>query len=165
VGLLNSIIKAANRDTIYFLGEPSYFRPIYIISSIWQGTGWGAVVYLSAFTTIDPVLYEAAIVDGAGRFRQLWHITLPGILAAIIIQFLVQLGNILNVSFEKAYLLQNSLNLSVSEVLSTYVYKQGIVFSNISYGTTVGMFNSVISLVLVLGANALSKRVSEISLW
>jgi putative aldouronate transport system permease protein len=165
VGLLNGLIKMAGWETIYFLGDPSYFRPVYIISSIWQSTGWSAVVYLSAFTTIDPVLYEAAITDGAGRFRQLWHITLPGILTAIIIQFLVQLGNILNVSFEKAYLLQNSLNLSVSEVLSTYVYKQGIVFSNISYGTTVGMFNSIISLVLVLVANALSKKVSEISLW
>ena len=165
VGVLNGILKSMGRETIYFLGQPGYFRPVFIISAIWQMTGWSAVIYLSAFTTIDPVLYEAAIADGAGRFKQLWHITLPGILTAIVIQFLIQIGNILNVSFEKAFLLQNNLNLSVSEVLSTYVYKQGIVFSNISFGTTVGMFNSVVSLILVLCANALSKKVTEISLW
>lgn len=165
IGSLNAWIKALGGQPIYFLGSAKYFRSIYIISGIWQGTGWSAIVYLSALTGIDSELYEAAIVDGAGRLRQTWHITLPGIRNTIMIMLILQIGRMMNVGFEKVFLLQNPLNNSVSEVISTYVYKQGIVNANVSYSTAVGIFNSVISFALILMSNTISKKYSEVSLW
>lgn len=165
VGTLNAILKQFTGSTIYFLGSPKYFRSIYVLSSIWQGTGWNAIVYLSALTSIDAALYEAAIVDGAGRLRQTWHVTLPGIRNTIMILLILQIGRMMNVGFEKVYLLQNPLNTSVSEVITTYVYKQGIVNANASYSTAVGIFNSVISFALILMSNTVSRKFSEVSLW
>ena len=114
---------------------------------------------------IDPTLYEAAIVDGAGRMRQVWHITLPGIRSTIIIMFILQLGKIMNVGFEKVYLLQNPLNLGASEVISTYLYKKGIINANYSYSTAIGLFNSVINFGMVLLSNTISRKAGEISMW
>ena len=131
----------------------------------WQGTGWSAIVYLCALTSIDPSLYEAAIVDGANRMQQTWHITLPGIRSTIVIMFILQLGRMMNVGFEKVYLLQNDLNLGVSEVISTYLYKKGIVNANYSYSTAIGLFNSVINFSLILISNTVSRKVGEVSLW
>ena len=165
VGILGAIVKAAGGQPYYFLGDPSSFRPIYILSGIWQTTGWSAIIYLSAMTGIDPGLYEAAIVDGAGRFRQAIHITLPGIRNAIVIQLIMAIGSILSVGFEKVYLLQNSLNLSVSEVFSTYVYKQGILGTNFGYATAVGLFNSIVAFVLVVLSNKITKRTLQSGLW
>ncbi len=164
LGVLNSIIKSFGGEPIYFLGEPKYFKAIMIISGIWQGVGWGSVIYLSALTGIDQEQYEAAVVDGATRFQQVVHITFPGILNTIIIMLILQIGNLLSVGFEKVYLLQNSQNLSVSEVLSTYVYKMGMENSSYSFATAVGLFNSVIAFGLVMFANAISKKYSETSL-
>ena len=135
-----------------------------IISGIWQGIGWNSIIYLSALSGINTELYESAVIDGAGRFQQVLYVTLPGIANTIVIMLILQIGNLLSVGFEKVYLLQNAQNIKVSEVLSTYVYKMGIVNSNYSLGTAVGLFNAVISLILVLLANKLSRKYSEISL-
>lgn len=165
VGIVNRIIKALGGEAIYFMGSERYFRPVYVLSAIWQSTGWSAIVYLCALTSIDPTLYEAVIVDGAGRLRQVWHITLPGIRSTIIIMFILQLGKIMNVGFEKVYLLQNPLNLGTSEVISTYLYKKGIINANYSYSTAIGLFNSVINFGMVLLSNTISRKAGEISMW
>lgn len=165
MGIINRVLKAAGGETIYFMGTEKWFRPVYLLSAIWQNTGWSAIVYLCALTSIDPSLYEAAVVDGAGRIRQVWHITLSGIRSTIIIMFILQMGKIMNVGFEKVYLMQNELNLGVSEVISTYLYKIGIINANYSYSTSIGLFNSLINFGLILSLNTISRKTSEISLW
>jgi len=164
IGTLNSIIKSLGYEPIHFIADPEYFRPIMILSGIWQGIGWNSIIYLSAISGIDTELYESAVIDGAKRYQQILYITIPGISTTIIIMLILQIGNLLSVGFEKVYLLQNAQNIRVSEVLSTYVYKMGITRSNYSFATAVGLFNGVISLILVLLANKLSKKYSEISL-
>ncbi|NMA84393.1 MAG: sugar ABC transporter permease [Epulopiscium sp.] len=164
IGIVNAVIKKLGYETIHFLGRPGYFRGIMIVSGIWQGMGWGSILYLSALAGIDMEQYEAAVIDGANRFQQILFVTLPGIANTIMIMLILQIGNLLSVGFEKVYLLQNAQNISVSEVLSTYVYKMGIQSSNYSLATAVGLFNAVISLILVLGANRLSAKYSETSL-
>lgn len=164
MGSVNAFLNSLGVKSINFLQEPKYFRSIYIISGIWQGVGWGSIVYLSAITNIDQELYEAAMVDGASRFKQVWHITIPSIRNTIIIMLILQIGNLMSVGFEKVYLLQQPTNYSVSEVLSTYIYKLGITNANYSLSTAVGLFNSVISLALVLFSNYMSKRYSETEL-
>lgn len=165
VGVFGAISKALGQTPAYYLGQAKYFRTIYIASGVWQGTGWGAIIYLSAMTGIDPALYEAATVDGAGRFRKVWHVTLPGIMGAIMIQLVMQIGNLMNLGFEKIYLLQNSFNLEVSEVLSTYVYKQGMLNTKFGYSTAASVFNSIIALILVVTANKVSKELTNTGLW
>ncbi len=165
IGIVNKVMKQLGMETVYFMGDARYFRPIYIASSIWQGTGWSAIVYLCALTSIDQALYEAAIVDGAGRLRQTWHITLPGIRPTIVIMLILQVGRMMSVGFEKVYLLQNDLNISVSEVISTYLYKKGIISANYSYSSAIGLFNSVINFSLIMVSNTVSRKLSEVSLW
>ena len=164
MGIVNAIIKNMGGEEIYFIGEPKYFRPIMIISGIWQEIGWGSIIYLSALSGIDQELYEAAVIDGAGRFKQVLYITLPGIAQTIVVMLILRIGTLLSVGFEKVYLLQNPHNLGVSEVLSTYIYKRGMINNNYSLATAVGMFNGVISLILVGLANKLSKKYTEVSL-
>ncbi len=147
------------------LSNAKYFRTIYIISGIWSELGWGAIIYLAALTNVDPQLYEAATVDGAGKLRCLWSITLPSITPTIITMFLLRMGSVFNIGFEKAWLLQVPSNLETSEIISTYVYKQGISGANYSYGAAVGLFNSLVSLTLVIISNYVSRTVSETSLW
>ena len=147
------------------MGDPHWFRPLYILSGIWQGTGWGAIIYISALSGVNPELYEAAIADGAGRFRQMWHVSLPGIRETIVILLIMRIGQMMSIGFEKPFLMQNSLNLNVSEVISTYVYKLGLQRSDYSRSTSIGLFNSVISLILVMIANFTSRRLSETSLF
>ncbi|NLI90153.1 MAG: sugar ABC transporter permease [Epulopiscium sp.] len=161
LGVLNGIIKSMGGETIHFLGQPKYFRSIMTISGIWQGVGWGSIIYLSALSGIDQEQYEAAVVDGASRFQQIRHITFPGMQGTIVIMLILQIGNLLSVGFEKVYLLQNAQNMGVSEVLSTYVYKMGMQNSNYSLATAVGLFNSIISFALVLFANHMSKKYSD----
>jgi len=165
LGIVNRIIRSLGGEAIYFLGKARYFRGVYIASGIWQGTGWGAIVYLSALTSIDTSLYEAAVVDGAGRWKQTLHITLPGIRSTIVIMFILEIGHMMNVGFEKVYLLQNDLNISVSEVISTYLYKKGIIQADYSYSTAVGLFNAVVNFSLVLISNTISRKLGETSLW
>ena len=164
MGIVNSILKQLGGKETYFIGEPGYFRPIMIISGIWQEMGWSSIIFLSAIAGINTELYESAVIDGANRWKQVLHITLPGISQTIIVMLILRIGSLLSVGFEKVYLMQNPHNLGVSEVLSTYVYKRGMVNNNYSLATAVGLFNGAISLVLVAVANKLSKKYSEISL-
>lgn len=165
VGMMGDLYRFLGLDPVHFLGDPKYFRRIMILSGIWQSAGWNAVVYLAALTGLDQEQYEAAMVDGANRWQRMWHITLPGIAPTIIIMLILQVGNLMSLNFEKVYLLQTNSNLAASEVLQTYVYKKGITGYNYSFATTVGLFNSVISLILVAVSNFFSRKFSEISLW
>lgn len=160
-GILADIMKLFGKDPIYFLGDARYFRTIMVLSGIWQTMGYNAIVYLSALTAVDVNLYEAAMVDGANRWQRLWHITLPGITPTIIVMFILRIGSLINANFEKIYLFQNSANLEVSEVIQTWVYKRGMVKLDYSMGTTAGLFNGVVALILVITANYLSKRYSD----
>lgn len=164
-GFVNNIIASFGNLPVAFMGRPEWFRPIYVISGIWQGVGWGAIVYLAALGGVNPELYEAAMVDGASRLKRLWHIDIPCILPTIVIMFILQMGNLMNVGYEKAFLMQNSQNNQVSEIISTYVYKVGLLNGKYSFATAVGLFNSAINCILVLSVNAISKRLTETSLW
>lgn len=164
LGIIAKMVRASGGTPKNYLAEPGYFVPINVISGAWQSMGWDAVIYVSALASIDQGLYEAARIDGANRFRQVWHVTLPGLLPTFIIIFIMRMGQMLNVNFEKVYLLQNNLNLPASEMLPTFSYKTGMESRNYGYATAVGLFNSVISLFLVIIANQISKRASDISL-
>jgi putative aldouronate transport system permease protein len=165
LGTLNLVFRRLGLEPVYFMGDPRYFRTIVVGSAIWQNTGWGSILYLSVISGIDPQLYEAATVDGAGRLKRAWHITLPSLKTTVVILLILQVGQLLNVGFEKIFLLQNPLNLDASEVLSTYVYKRGIQNSDLSFATAIGLFNSGVSLVLVAAANVVSRRLADYSLW
>lgn len=148
------------------LNNPSYFVPIYVISGIWQEIGWGSIIYLSALSAIDTSLYEAAITDGASRMRRMWHITLPGIMPTIIIMLILRVGQVMSVGFEKIVLLQNELTYSTSDVILSFVFRKGILEAgNESFTTAIGFFNSVINLIFIVVANAISSRLGETSLW
>ena len=146
----------------------SSFRIMYVFSGIWQGFGWGSIIYLAALSSVSPDLHESAQIDGASRFQRVLHIDLPSILPTIIIMLILRMGSVMTIGFEKVYLMQNSLNIEGSEVISTYVYKVGLAStgsSNFSYSTAIGLFNSVINLIFVVLFNAIAGRVSETSLW
>lgn len=160
-GILGAIAKALGKTPYYFLGDPRCFRSINVISGIWQTTGWNSIVFLASISSIDPSLYEAATVDGANRLQRIVHVTLPGIRNTILILMILRIGSMLGSNFEKVYLLQNDLNLSVSETLSTYVYKMGMTRSKLGFSTAVGLFEGVVSLVLVLMANTASKKLTK----
>ena len=145
--------------------NPDLFQPIYVISDIWQGLGWGSIIYIAAISGINAELYEAARMDGAGRFKQMWHVTLPGILPTIITMFILRVGNMMNLGFEKIILLYNSSIYETADVISTYVYRKGLVDQSYSFSTAVGLFNSLINLLLLFVANKLCKRLTEHSLW
>ncbi len=164
-GMINHFIELAGGDPIFFMGEKKYFYPLYIGSEIWQATGWGSIIFLAAISNIDPQLYEAARIDGASRFRQMLHITIPSILGTMAVMLILSLGRVLNIGFEKIYLMQNAMNREITEVISTYVYTRGVLNSDFGYSTAVGFFQSFISLFLVVGANMLSKKLFETSLW
>lgn len=160
-GLLNALRKALGMETIYYLGLPQYFRGVNYVSGVWQMMGWNSVVYISALSAVDQGMYEAAVVDGASRLQRLWHITLPSIRTTIAIMLTLNIGNLFAANVEKVLLLQNNLNLSVSELLPTFVYKQGLINGKYSYATAVGLFTSLISCLLVVLANWGAKKISS----
>ena len=160
-GLSADILKFFGKEPIYFLGDAKYFRTIMVFSGIWQTMGYSAIVYLSALTAVDVNLYEAAMVDGANRWNRLIHITIPCIMPTIVVMLILRIGSLINANFEKIYLFQNSANLEVSEVIQTWVYKRGMVKYDYSMGTTAGLFNGIVALILVVMANRLSKRYSD----
>lgn len=166
-GFINDIVALFGGQRTTMLTKPEYFVPIYVISDIWQGIGWGSIIYLSALAGIDQELYEAATLDGAGRLRQTWHVTLPGILPTIIIMLILRLGGLMSVGYEKIILLENPLTYETAEVISSHVYQKGIVggVNQYSYATAVGLFNSAINCLLVVAANKLSRSLTETSLW
>lgn len=165
LGIVNTINGELGFEAVNYLGEPGMFRTVYVLSDVWQTMGYSAVIYLAALAGVDPSLYEAAKVDGANRFQKILNVDLPGILPAAVIILILSVGNIMALGFEKMYLLQNPLNLSTSEIISTYVYKIGLLNANYSFATAVGLFNSLINLVLLLVVNAIAKRASNTSLW
>lgn len=160
-GVVNGIIEMTGGDKINFLTSKSLFRPLIMGQIIWKEAGWGTIIFLSALTSIDQELYSAADVDGASRLQKLWHITLPGIKGTIVTMLILRLGSFLNTGFEQLLLMINSLNRSVGEVFDTYVYTTGILGGQFSYTTAVGFFKSFVSLILVIGANALAKKLGE----
>ncbi|QHW30916.1 sugar ABC transporter permease [Paenibacillus rhizovicinus] len=165
LGFVDHILNVFGMESVNFMGIPNYFSSIFVWSNVWQGIGYGAVIYLAALSGINVDLYEAARVDGASRIRKVWHIDLPGIMPAATILLILNVGQIMNVGFEKIYLMQNPLNTSTSEVISTYVYKIGLLGANFSFSAAVDLFNSVINLVLLLSVNYFARRISESSLW
>lgn len=164
-GIINHLIHFFGGEGIYFFAEPSWFRPLYIISGIWQNMGWASIVYLAALTGIDPTLHEAAMVDGASKFKRIMNIDIPGILPVVVVMLILESGRVMSIGFEKVFLMQTPLNLDMSEVISTYVYKVGLLNVQYSYSTAIGFFNSVVNLILIVSVNAFSKKVSNSSLW
>jgi len=164
-GLVNVIVVALGGERVQYLAEASMFRPLYIGSAIWQQTGWKSIVFLAALASVSPQLYEAAIVDGAGRWKQLVHVTLPSIAPTIIIMLILGMGRIMNLGIDKILLMQNPLNMETSDVIATYVYRRGLIEFDFSYSTAVGLFNSAINFLFLVSINKLSRHVSETSLW
>lgn len=164
-GLVNSLLALLGKEQILFLGKASYFPSLYVWSGVWQSTGWSAIIYLAALSSVNPELHEAAKIDGAGRFQRILHIDIPHIVPTIITLLILNAGKIMSVGFEKAYLMQNSLNLEKSEIISTYVYKVGLLEGQYGFSTAVDIFNAVINCVLLVLVNWLSKKVSGSSLW
>ena len=164
-GILNNILASLGLERVFFLGEPSYFPHIFVWSDIWQNTGWGMIIYLAALSSISPELYEAAKIDGANKLKTIWYVDIPGILPQIVILFIMRTGSFMNVGFQKAFLLQTPLNLETSEIISTYVYKVGLLNAQFSYSTAIDLFNTVVNVVLILMVNAICKKVNDTSLW
>ncbi len=164
-GIINRLAVALGGESTYFMGKPSLFKTIYVLTGVWQYSGWNSIIYMAALSGIDPQLHEAAMIDGAGRFRRIWHINLPGILPTIVILLILNSGHLMSVGFEKIFLLQNDLNRSASEVISTLVYRQGLIQNDFSYSTAVNLFNSMINCVLLVVVNKIARRVSDTSLW
>ncbi|HEX7714683.1 MAG TPA: ABC transporter permease subunit, partial [Bacillota bacterium] len=164
-GVLNIFIEKLGQDSIMFLGDAALFKHVYVWSGVWQEMGWASIIYIAALTNVDPALYEAASVDGASKFQKMWHIDLPQIMPIAVTLLILGIGNLMSVGFEKAYLMQNNLNLESSEIISTYVYKIGLLGAQFSYSTAVGLFNSIVNCVLLLATNSISRRFTNTSIW
>jgi putative aldouronate transport system permease protein len=164
-GLVNQLLSMLGFAAKSYLSEPEWFRFLYVSSGIWQQVGWGSIIYLAALSTIDPTLYEAARVDGAGRWKQMVHITIPGIMPTVIILLILKMGSMMSVGSEKILLMYNPLTYDTADVISTFVYRKGILEASYSYTTAVGLFNAVIAFTLLILSNSISKRVSETKLW
>lgn len=165
VGIVNHLLKRFGFDEIYFFGDAAWFRHLYVISAVWQTTGWNSIIYLAALTSIDPSLHEAAMIDGATKLQRVRHIDLPGIAPTIVVMLILASGNLMSIGHEKVYLMQTSLNLDTSEIISTYVYKIGLLNNQFSYSTAINLFNSVINAVILVSVNSLSRKISDSSLW
>jgi putative aldouronate transport system permease protein len=164
-GIVNDMLASFGLPKAQFLISSEWFRTMIVSQVIWKETGWGTIIFLAALAGVDPLLYEAATIDGAGRFRQLWHITLPAIRSVIVVLFILRLGSFLDTGFEQIFLMLNSMNREVGEVFDTYVYNVGIQQGQFSYSTAVGLFKSVIGLALVMGANRVAKKLGEGGLY
>lgn len=160
-GGINQLLEDWGLGPIELMTDPRYFRWVWLLQNIWQGAGWGAIIFLAALSGIDPTLYEAAMMDGANRWRQVWHITLPGLQGVIVVMFILRFGHMMDLGFEHIFLLQNPMNQGVSEVFETFIYKKGLIEGDYSYSTAVGLFKSVVGLVLVWGVNRIAKRFGQ----
>ena len=164
-GIINKIIIACGGEPIMFMSDPKWFVHLYVWTGVWQGVGWASIVYLGCLANVDPCLHEAAVIDGAGRLKRIWYINLPAIIPVFTIQLILSAGNIMNVGFEKAYLMQTDANVSTSEIISTYSYKISLLKKQYSFGTAVGLFNAVVNIILLTFVNFVSKKVGQESLW
>ncbi|MFB7251373.1 ABC transporter permease [Microbacterium sp. NPDC056234] len=165
IGPLFQLINGLLGTDVNFLADPAWFRPIIVLQDIWKNTGWGTIIFLAALAGVDQAQYEAAIIDGAGRFQRVWHITLPSIAPTVVVMLVLQMGQVLNTGFEQIYLMTNSLNRSVADVFDTYVYFMGITQGSYSYSTAVGLFKAVVGVVLIFGANWLAKRFTQAGIF
>lgn len=164
-GLINVIIRRFGGEPVNFMIEAQWFKTMFVLSNVWQHVGWGAIIYIAALSGIDPQLYEAATVDGASRFQKILHISIPGISPTIVILLILRIGRILNVAFHKVLLMQNGLNLETSDVISTYVYRVGILEGSYSFSAAVGLFQAVLNVLLLIAANRISRRLGDTALW
>lgn len=164
-GLLNNLITMFGGEPIHFLTETQWFKSIFVLSGVWQQMGWSSIIYLAALAGIDQQLHEAARVDGASRWQRIWHINLPGIMATIVVLLILNMGSMLSVGFEKVFLMQNTLNLPASDVISTHVYRKGIIDGQYSYSAAVGLFNSVVNFTMLVIVNRIARKVDQASLW
>lgn len=164
-GTVNQITEAFGGDPVSFLQKPEWFRFIYVASEAWQTVGWGTILYLAALTAVDDALYEAARIDGANRWQQTWHVTIPGIRPTMITLLILNIGNFLNVGFEKVLLLYNPMTYSTGDIISTYLYRVGLVSNNLSYAAAIGLFQAIIGFAMVMSANYISRRLVGTSLW
>ena len=164
-GPINKLLILVGKNPIYFLGDPRYFGGVLVVSHVWQSVGWGSIIYLSAITGIDPQLYEAAMIDGAGRLRQVFHVTLPGIASVVSIMLIMTVGGIMNAGFEQIFSLYSPVVYSVADIIDTFVYREGIRELNYSYATAVGMFKSVVAMILVIATNFISHKLGQEGVW
>jgi len=164
-GIINGFLTRLGYQPIYFMTIPEYFRGMLVVTDIWKSIGWGSIIYLATLAGISPELYEAARVDGAKRWQQTFHVTLPGILSTIVLMFILSLGYVLDAGFEQILVMYNPTVYDVADVISTYVYRIGLGQMNYSFGTAVGLFNSVVSLIMILGSNKLCRKLLDRSIW
>jgi len=164
-GLINHIIQAFGGDPIAFMTSAGWFKTLYVFSDVWQTAGWSSIIYLASLSGIDTQLHEAAKVDGATKLQRIWHINIPGIMPTIVILLILNLGSVLSIGFEKVLLMQNNLNMSGSDIISTYVYRSGILDAQYSFSTAVDLFNSIINFVLLVTVNYVARKVNDTSLW
>ncbi|PGZ00720.1 sugar ABC transporter permease [Bacillus cereus] len=164
-GLINQIIILVGGKPIAFMSEPSWFKTLYVFSDVWQTMGWSSIIYLSALTAVDYSLHESAMIDGASRLQRIWHINIPTIMPTIIILFILNAGSVMSVGFEKVFLMQNTLNMSTSDVISTFVYRSGIEQAEYSFSAAIGLFNSIINFIMLVMVNFFAKKVNQTSLW
>lgn len=165
IGLINKLFLAMGGEKVNFLFENEYFYPLIMSQDLWRNIGWGSIIYMAAIAGVDPSLYEAAKMDGAGRLKQIWHVTIPSIMPTIVILFILQLGSTLDVNFEQLWLMQNPLNTQISEVFETYVFKVGVGGAEYSYSTAIGIFKSVVGLILIVAANKLANKRGHEGIW
>ena len=164
-GIFNDFLALFGVERSSLMANAKLFRPMYVLSGIWQEAGWGSIIYLATLSTIDPGLYEAATIDGASRFQRMLYVSFPGLVPIIIVQLIMRVGNILTMGFEKVFLLYNPLTYDTADIISTYIYRQGLELTNYSYGTAVGLFNSAVNLLILVLANRLSRKATGESLW
>lgn len=164
-GVVNHALNAMGIESVYFMGRSDLFQDMYVWSGIWQNTGWGTIIYMAALTSINPELYEAAKVDGATKYNMIWYIDIPSIKPTVITLLIMNLGKFMSTGFQKAFLMQNALNAEVSEIIATYVYKVGLQGAQFSYSTAISLFDTVINIILILTANKISKKVTEVGLF
>lgn len=165
VGLVNLLLEKVGIGQVPFMASNEWFKTMYIGSGIWQGMGWGSIIYIASLSGVDPELHEAARIDGASKLQRILHINIPWLIPTIVILLILRCGNIMNVGFEKVLLMQNSLNMGKGDVISTYVYRVGLQQSDFSFGTAVGLFNSVVNCVLLISVNKVAKKIGDTSLW
>lgn len=165
-GFIPKFLTFLGKDDIpLFMAKPEYFRHIYVISGVWQSTGWSSIIYIAALSGVDPAHHEAAIIDGANKLQRIWHVDIPSIIPTSVILLILNFGRLMSVGFQKAYLMQNNVNLETSEIIATYVYKVGLEGGQYSYSTAISLFNSLINLILIITVNSIAKKLSETSLW
>jgi len=164
-GLVNHVITLLGGQPVQFMQDPGWFRHLFVWSGVWQQLGWGSIIYLAALTAVSPELHEAAQVDGASRLRRIWHINLPAIRPTIMVLLILDTGHFMSVGFEKVLLMQNSLNATTSDIIQTYVYSSGLLQAQYSYASAIGLFDSVVGVVLIVIMNQVSKRLTQETLW